>query len=411
MRFPSVFRILPQVPLQVAVCPGWLDAASVWLPKPWLTSFMKADLECRKAKGLVPAPPEGGGNAPSPNESPTLLLNLTRGLEARPRRTARLLRLVTKLTGLRIHVFWHDSMNCPGTPVVCPAARRRTEVQKPQPKQCLSCLRHRWKTALEPGGRGRRFIAPCGLTSFHACLKADENPPVSLVLQSRVANCFPSARQSVSRADFENAVTLARLIVHDLEVSAQAQMATRRWHASNAEISRLRDELGRRRPPGSVEPAIQPGVGSRTRMVVLTMIEVRASLLPTSDEPGGSGCPHEDECLLPFRPVQSDDGSEFSQIPGRTPPVHSQGITPRFPEPHQRSGLCLGLTPARMPFVMLSRLTKECRQTLGGWADNSTISRLESKETSAFPKPYPLLSRAGSDEMAQVLKNALSDKT
>jgi AraC-like DNA-binding protein len=88
-----------------------------------------------------------------------------------------------------------------------------------------------------------------------------------------VANCFPSARQSVSRADFENAVTLARLIVHDLEVSAQAQMATRRWHASNAEISRLRDELGRRRPPGSVEPAIQPGVGSRTRKVVLTMIE------------------------------------------------------------------------------------------------------------------------------------------
>src|SRR5271157_1996716 len=80
-----------------------------------------------------------------------------------------MLRLVPQLTGLRLHVLWHRPLDFqePGEmPVLCPMARQLMGAKGQRPKCCESCLQRRWKLALSPANQGRRFIGPCGATSF-----------------------------------------------------------------------------------------------------------------------------------------------------------------------------------------------------------------------------------------------------
>jgi two-component system response regulator YesN len=72
-------------------------------------------------------------------------------------------------------------------------------------------------------------------------------------------------------------VALARLILHDLESTAQARMAgsglenaLRRLNNTQIETARLRGEL-RHRLPDPPESAVQPGLGSHARKLVEAM--------------------------------------------------------------------------------------------------------------------------------------------
>ncbi|MGD0061588.1 MAG: AraC family transcriptional regulator [Verrucomicrobiia bacterium] len=209
-----------------------------------------------------------------------------------------MLRLIPQLTGLRLHVVWHRPLDFQGPdelPVLCPRARQRTAANGRPPRSCEFCLRWRWKRALSPDNRGRRFIGPCGTTNFCACLQVDKVCPLTLVLQARVASRSPSPHrvsqgkntrfrarhdgEPVSPAAFDHAVALARLILHVLESSARARMARdrldntlRRLNTTRTEATRLRGEL-RHRLPGLPESTVQPFLGSHAQKIVDAMLD------------------------------------------------------------------------------------------------------------------------------------------
>ncbi len=148
---------------------------------------------------------------------------------------------------------------------------------------------------LIPAGKSRPFIGQCGTTNFCACVQVDKVCPLTLVLQARVKARPPSshgvsqgkntpfqaknAGRPVSRAAFNRAVALVRLIQHDLESTAQAGMAgsrletaLRRLNDTQTEIARLRGEL-RHRLPGLPALPVQPGLGSHARKLVEAMLD------------------------------------------------------------------------------------------------------------------------------------------
>jgi AraC-like DNA-binding protein len=215
----------------------------------------------------------------------------------RKRLTEPMLGLIPQLTGLRLHVWWHRPMDFQGPgemPVLCPRARQRAGAKgrRPNPdSRCRGCLRRRWKLALSAANQGRRFIGVCGNTNFCACLQVDKVCPLTLVLQARVASRSPSSHRvsqgrntrfrarPVSRAAFDHAVALARLILHDLESTAQARMARsgldnalRRLNTTRTEATRLRGEL-RHRLPGLPESTVHPGLGSHAQKIVDAMLD------------------------------------------------------------------------------------------------------------------------------------------
>ncbi len=192
----------------------------------------------------------------------------------RTRLTGPLLRLIPQLTGLRPHVLWHRPFDFQGSgemPVLCPMARQCAGAKSRQPKCCKSCLQCRWKPALSPANRGRRFIGQCGATNFCARFQVDEVCPLTLVLQATVASRSSSPHkvsqgtqhatrntlspEPVSPTAFNHAVALVRLILHDFESIAQARMARsglenalRRLNDTQIEAGLLRGELRRRLP-------------------------------------------------------------------------------------------------------------------------------------------------------------------
>ena len=197
--------------------------------------------------------------------------------------TGPLLRLTAQLTGLRLHVLWHHPLGFQGLgamPVLCPMAGQRAGAEGQQPKCCESCLRHRWKLALSPANQGRRFIGQCGLTNFCACLYVDKVCPLTLVLQARITDHAPRfTHHATSLAAFHHAVALVRLILHDLESTAQARMARsgwnnalRRFNHAQIEATCLCGEL-RRRLPGLPESTVQPGSGSHAQKLVEVMLD------------------------------------------------------------------------------------------------------------------------------------------
>src|ERR1039457_3902580 len=208
----------------------------------------------------------------------------------RTRLTGPLIRLIAQLTGLRLHVVWHHPMDLQGSnamPVLCPAARLRAGANGRQPECCASCLQRRWKPALSPASKGRRFIGQCGITNFCAGLQVDKVCPFTLVLQARVAPRSPASQKrntsfgakSISPAAFHHAMALARLILHDLNSTAQARMAAnglenalRKLDHTQTEAARLRGQL-RRRLPSLPESTVQPDLRNHAQKLAETMAD------------------------------------------------------------------------------------------------------------------------------------------
>ncbi|MGP8199845.1 MAG: helix-turn-helix domain-containing protein [Limisphaerales bacterium] len=203
----------------------------------------------------------------------------------RKRLTGPLLKVIPQLTGLRLHVLWHKPLEFKvPTPVLCPMARQRAVTRIPQPKRCVVCLRRRWKISSRPANRGRRFIGLCGATNFCASLKVDTHRPLTLALQAKVKSPSRSPHKAgprrggwfwakhigktVSPATFHHAVDLARLILHDLQSTAQARGAVN----TQAEAPRRGREF-RHRLPDVPESTVQPGLGSHRRKLVQAMLD------------------------------------------------------------------------------------------------------------------------------------------
>ena len=262
---------------------------------------MKSDTKSSRVTGPARTnAPDAKATAQGPSGSPDASLKWVTEVEPsefsafmeyqalfRERLTEPLLRLVPQLTGLCLHVLWHRPTDFQGLgemPVLCPGARQRANANGQQAKCCESCLQRRWKPALSPVNRGRRFIGQCGATNFCACLQVDKFRPLTLVLQARAAHhasriTHHASRQPVFPAAFHHAVALVRLILHDLESTAQAQItgsglesALRRSNNTQIEAARLREEL-RHRLPDLPESTVQPGLGSHAQKLVEAMAD------------------------------------------------------------------------------------------------------------------------------------------
>ena len=192
--------------LKVAnVQPLW-RAHAIWPARVWLWSLMKTGMKSYRVTGPTRAkPPDAEATAPCPSGNQAPSLKWAAEVEPsefvafrecqdlfRKRLTAPLLKTIAQLTGLRLHVLWHDPLDFQGLgarPVLCPMARQRAGAEGRRPKYCESCLRRHWKLTLRQANRGRRFIGQCGITNFCACLQVDNACPLTLVLQARVVSC------------------------------------------------------------------------------------------------------------------------------------------------------------------------------------------------------------------------------
>ena len=273
---------------------------------------MRADMKGRGVTRPTRAKtPDTEAPAPEPSGSQSTPLNWATGVEpsqifvfkecqdlVRKRLGEPMFSLISQLTGLRLHVLWHRPLDFQGPGemlVLCPMTRQQTGLEDPRPERCKPCLQRRWKLTLEPANQGRQFIGGCGITNFCACLCVDKVCPVTLVLQAAVAPRSVSshgvsqgrntgflperAGKPVSPATFHHAVALVRLILHDLESTAEARMARsglegalRRLHNAEIEGALLRGEL-RHRLPDLPESTVQPGLGSHAQRLVEAMLD------------------------------------------------------------------------------------------------------------------------------------------
>ena len=126
--------------------------------------------------------------------------------------------LFHELTGLHLHVWWHErSAELPpgDFPKPCPRARQRPA--RKLPATCEACSQKQWQHAWNSPETEQRFAGLCGSINYCVCLK---------VLDLRLLTLLLQQTPPTSRADnttFQRAVSLARLIRHDLEGTLKAE--------------------------------------------------------------------------------------------------------------------------------------------------------------------------------------------
>lgn len=214
-----------------------------------------------------------------------------------------LAKLFTELTGLPLHVLWHEPLKpCrSGTPaVLCPTARRALDSGHGSTVSCETCLKMHWDSTVLRTVDGRRFRGGCAAISLCVGLQVMDRCSLSLVLHARIRGeprqtsgppraCGPvrsaagshevSAPQ-VSAAAFDRAESLLRLIVHDLQATLHARLAER-----ELDTARLRSEptgtdgaprqnetTGRLLGVAATAPATHPD-GHHARQIVQAMLD------------------------------------------------------------------------------------------------------------------------------------------
>lgn len=179
--------------------------------------------------GLEPAPGSCTG-AQEQDASAALALEQSQALLKR-RLTRPLVDLFQQLTGLHLHLCWHElvAQRSQSSPVrLCPQPRQpRATVLLPT---CQECRGKRWLPEWnllqwEKPVPGRR-----GLTNYCACLRLQEQPVLTLLVQQP-----PSASRAAKQAS-SRAISLIRLVVHDLHATLQAGRAV-------AELDNLHEVL------------------------------------------------------------------------------------------------------------------------------------------------------------------------
>jgi len=126
--------------------------------------------------------------------------------------------LFHELTGLRLHAWWSPpaARVRPGELLrLCPRAHERPAGKLPA--RCEACLRKQWQRACEHQKMHKRFTGRCGSLNYCACLNIQGLRLLSLVVQQP-----PPLSRAGWRA-FIRAISLARLLVHDLEATLKAE--------------------------------------------------------------------------------------------------------------------------------------------------------------------------------------------
>src|ERR1035437_2764658 len=135
-----------------------------------------------------------------------------------------------QLTRLRLHLWWHKpgpELSPSAVRKLCPGAtQRRAAKRVPACEECRrECWLPEWSSLLPE----KRFTGHCGVTSYYACLKVHDHLVVTLLVQQP-----PTASRTAKQA-FSRAVSLARLILHDLNATVEA-------HRAAVELENLRQE-------------------------------------------------------------------------------------------------------------------------------------------------------------------------
>jgi AraC-like DNA-binding protein len=179
-----------------------------------------------------------------------------------------LLTLFRQLTGLRLHLWWHK----PGPELPpsalrkrCPHARQRRSARLL--RFCEECLRKRspqeWSDLLAE----KRFDCQCGLTNFYVSLKVQDQPMVTLLVQQ------PTPASRADKQSFSRAVSLTRLIFHDLKGTLEAGRAAvyveSRHNAPAAQPGHFSDTSG----VGLAEPHSHSVNGNHRQQLVQRMLD------------------------------------------------------------------------------------------------------------------------------------------
>ena len=244
--------------------------------------------------------------------------------------TANALKCFGELAGLPLHAVWHDSLECPcglATPILCPTARGQRKPRAPVPPRCLLCMDDLWVSAEASPDQPRIFTGRCGRANCCATLAWRDSPLLTLVLEVRfkrgrkprlearpslaaktaadsgadTKGGSPRQRDGACPADssalrpgaFQRAVTLLRLLHHDL-------LTTLQNHLLHEELARVSPRF---RPLEA--PAAPPRPGRRGGAT-----EAPASSTPT---PPGNQREHIVQAMLEWmrqhyqRPMSLDE--------------------------------------------------------------------------------------------------------
>jgi AraC-like DNA-binding protein len=227
------------------------------------------------------ARPMDSGLSPwEPEAAQLLLLKKCQDL-LKQRLSGPLEKLFVELTGLRLHVVWHEPLDFhqPKAHVVCcPAARRRREPNGQLPAICRTCLEEHWPVTAQPAREGHRFVGACGLTnfcvSFHVGIVSHL---LTLGLQAEIKDEDSACGSGVFATAFENAVALVRLIHQDFEMTVRASVAqTAVDHLERRlRILALENTQLRQQPPPRLEFSAAPihqAADSRAQQIVQEMV-------------------------------------------------------------------------------------------------------------------------------------------
>lgn len=198
-----------------------------------------------------------------------------------PRLTGSLGQLFKKLTGLRLHVLWHqpfDFRKSGPALKLCPTVRSQCRPRDQMTGTCQTCLERDGKLVAPPPGEERRFVGPCGLTTFRVGLPAGGIPfPLTMMLQARIKTGRAGRRPGVSAAAFARAVDLLRLICRDLAMTLRASAAEanlnqlqRRLKVLAREAARLHQPFRHRSKSPVVE--VQPTADTHAQQIVQEMV-------------------------------------------------------------------------------------------------------------------------------------------
>jgi AraC-like DNA-binding protein len=155
------------------------------------------------------------------------------------------LRWLKELPGVSVSILWQDPLafQLPGQIfALCPKLRTAwNRGHGAKPPACAACQRQRWWPHLLADSQSRRFQSRCHLSSFCAGVRVGTSWPVVLTVQA-----------GSHGRNFNAAVALLRVIVHDLKTTLAADTA--RQHAQALETRIWNLETGNSPPQHKALP-------------------------------------------------------------------------------------------------------------------------------------------------------------
>jgi AraC-like DNA-binding protein len=163
----------------------------------------------------------------------------------RQRLTRPLLDLFHQFTDLRFHLSWHNGaaeLSSSALAKLCPQAQEARAIELTS--SCQECLAKRWLPEWTHLRSEKQFPGLCGTINYYACLKVRAQPVVTLLVQQP-----KPAPSQAAMPTFPRAISLTRLILHDLKATLEARRAA-------VELESLHRELA---AAGSSGDAAAPG--------------------------------------------------------------------------------------------------------------------------------------------------------